>query len=258
MNPSDAAYAGQEIYSRAFLRIYDPVILGFYGNVVWRCPTSRLVEQYRQHVGRSHLDVGPGTGYFLENARLPDDAQITLLDPNPDVLAHAARRLSDRYPSAVQADVLKPLPFTAKRFDSVALNYVLHCLPGPPVRKAAAVQNVAAVMRRAPRRGIGIGSSAASAFTQRLWREATKSASPCGFGWPSRRAASWRSYSAPRGTLPLCQRDGWSRSVGNGSATLSSGRRRGSKILGQPLDKEGVRATLRSLVDLALRGIQAA
>ena len=24
MNPSDAAYAGQEIYSRAFLRIYDP------------------------------------------------------------------------------------------------------------------------------------------------------------------------------------------------------------------------------------------
>jgi hypothetical protein len=34
MDPSDAAYAGQEVYSRAFLRIYDPLILGFYGNVV--------------------------------------------------------------------------------------------------------------------------------------------------------------------------------------------------------------------------------
>jgi SAM-dependent methyltransferase len=148
MDPSDAAYAGQEVYSRAFLRIYDPLILGFYGNVVWRCPTSRLVEQYRQQVGRSHLDVGPGTGYFLEHARLPDDAQITLLDPNPDVLAHAARRLSDRHPSVIQADVLKPLPLTAgERFDSVALNYVLHCLPGPPARKAAAVQNVAAVLK---------------------------------------------------------------------------------------------------------------
>ena len=100
MDSSDAAYAGQEVYSRAFLRIYDPVILGFYGNVVWRCPTSRLVEQYRQHVGHRHLDVGPGTGYFLEErARLPHDAQITLLDPNPYVLAHAARRLSDRHRS---------------------------------------------------------------------------------------------------------------------------------------------------------------
>ena len=148
MDPSDAAYAGQEVYSRAFLRIYDPVILGFYGNVVWRCPTSRLVEQYRQRVGHRHLDVGPGTGYFLEHARLPYDAQITLLDPNPDVLAHAIRRLSHRRPSAIQADVLKPLPLTTgERFDSAALNYVLHCLPGPPVRKAAAVQNLAAVLK---------------------------------------------------------------------------------------------------------------
>jgi ubiquinone/menaquinone biosynthesis C-methylase UbiE len=147
MDPSDAAYAGQEVYSRAFLRIYDTVVLGFYGNLVWRCPTSRLMAQYRQRVGHRHLDVGPGTGYFLERARLQCDAQITLLDPNPDVLAHAARRLSDRHPSAIQADVLKPLPFTSgQRFDSVALNYVLHCLPGP-VQKRAAVQNVAAVLK---------------------------------------------------------------------------------------------------------------
>ena len=124
------------------------MILGFYGNVVWRCPTSRLVGQYRQLVGHRHLDVGPGTGYFLEHARLPNDAQITLLDPNSDVLAHAARRLSHRHPSVIQADVLKPLPLTAgERFDSAALNYVLHCLPGPPTRKIAAVQNVAAVLK---------------------------------------------------------------------------------------------------------------
>ena len=123
------------------------MILGFYGNVVWRCPTSRLVEQYRQHVGHSHLDVGPGTGYFLEHARLPYDAEITLLDPNPDVLAHAARRVSHWHLSAVQADVLEPLPLTAKRFDSAALNYVLHWLPGPAVRKAAALQNVCAATR---------------------------------------------------------------------------------------------------------------
>ena len=167
IDPSDAAYAGQEVYSRAFLRIYDPLILGFYGNVVWRCPTSRLVEQYRQHMGHRHLDVGPGTGYFLAHARLPDDAQITLLDPNPDVLAHAARRLSHWHPSAIQADVLQPLPLTVgERFDSAALNYVLHCLPGPPVRKAAAVRNVAAVLKLG---GVLFGATVLGATGPHTW-----------------------------------------------------------------------------------------
>ena len=31
-------------------------------------------------------------------------------------------------------------------FDSAALSYVLHCLPGPQRRKAAAIRNVAAVL----------------------------------------------------------------------------------------------------------------
>jgi SAM-dependent methyltransferase len=171
VNPSDAAYAGQEIYSRAFLRIYDPVILGFYGNVVWRCPTSRLVEHYWRDVGHRHLDIGPGTGYFLEHARLPYDARITLLDPNPDVLAHAARRLIRRHPSAIQADVLKPLPVApGEFFDSAALNYVLHCLPGPPVRKAAAVQNVAAVLKPG---GVLFGATVLGATAPHTWLSRT-------------------------------------------------------------------------------------
>jgi ubiquinone/menaquinone biosynthesis C-methylase UbiE len=143
------------------------VILGFYGNVVWRCPTWRLVEQYRQHAGRSHLDIGPGTGYFLEHTRLPSDAQITLLDPNPDVLAHAARRLSHRHLSAIQGDVLRPLPFTAgEHFDSAALNYVLHCLPGPPAHKSAAVRNVAAVLKPG---GVVFGATVLGASGPHTW-----------------------------------------------------------------------------------------
>src|SRR5207248_475176 len=101
-----------------------------------------------KHVGQRHLDVGPGTGYLLEHARLRGDTQITLLDPNRDVLAHATRRLARLHPKSLQADVLKSLPMQEnQRFDSAALNYVLHCLPGPPERKAAAVRNVAAVLK---------------------------------------------------------------------------------------------------------------
>jgi ubiquinone/menaquinone biosynthesis C-methylase UbiE len=105
----------QQLYSSAFLQIYGPVILGFYGDLVWRCPTSRLVQQYRQYIGNRHLDVGPGTGYFLEHARLPRDTEITLLDPNPAVLAHAARRLSYLHPSRVESQATAPVTIVSRQ-----------------------------------------------------------------------------------------------------------------------------------------------
>jgi SAM-dependent methyltransferase len=142
---ADPGAAGHAIYTARFLRLYDPVVLGFFGPMVWRCPTGRLVAHYTRHVGRRHLDVGPGTGYFLAHARLPVGARVLLLDPNPHVLAHAAARLAHLRPAALRADVLKPLPL-AGRFDSVALNYVLHCLPGPMGRRAPAIRQLAALL----------------------------------------------------------------------------------------------------------------
>ncbi len=146
MDPKDPAYAGQIHYTPAFLKIYDLLVLTIYGPLVWRCPTGRLAQQYTRHVGRRHMDVGPGTGYFLQHARIPGDTTVLLVDPNRNVLAHASRRLSQFNPSVLQADVLKPLPVSGQRFDSIALNYVLHCLPGPMSRRAAAIRNLAAVL----------------------------------------------------------------------------------------------------------------
>ncbi len=146
MDPTDPAYAGQKHYTPAFLTIYDVLVLTIYGPLVWRCPTGRLVQHYTRHVGRRHMDVGPGTGYFLQHAYFPSDTTILLVDPNRNVLAHASRRLSQFNPSVLQADVLKPLPVAGQRFDSIALNYVLHCLPGPMSRRAAAISNLAAVL----------------------------------------------------------------------------------------------------------------
>ncbi|MEX0790637.1 MAG: class I SAM-dependent methyltransferase [Actinomycetota bacterium] len=145
MKPDDPAYRGQADYTPGFLRIYDPFVLGFMARVVWRWPTPPLVESYRRHLGRRHLDVGPGTGYFLDKAGLPPDAEMTLLDPNPNVLARASHRLARVNPTIVEADVLKPLPVSGP-FDSAALSGVLHCLPGPQSRKAAAVRNIARVL----------------------------------------------------------------------------------------------------------------
>ena len=165
MERDDPAYDGQREYTPLFLKIYDPVILGFFTRVVWRCPTTRLLEEYQRHVRHRHLDVGPGTGYFLERAGLPEHSPVTLLDPNADVLGHASRRLQHLDITTVEADVCKPLPVDGP-FDSAALAGVIHCLPGPLSRKAGAVANVAAVL--APT-GVLFGSSILGTSGSHTW-----------------------------------------------------------------------------------------
>ena len=165
MDRDDPAYEGQREYTPLFLRIYDPLILGFFSPVLWRCPASRLVDGYRRHLGHQHLDVGPGTGYFLERAGMPDGSPVTLLDPNVNVLGHASRRLQRLDITTIEADVLKPLPVDGP-FDSAALNGVLHCLPGPLPSKAAAVANVAAVLTPG---GVLFGASILGTFGRHTW-----------------------------------------------------------------------------------------
>jgi SAM-dependent methyltransferase len=155
MDRDDPAYRGQADYSRLLLRLYDPLVLGPIARYVWRCPVDRLTERYQRHIRDHHLDVGPGTGYFLARSGIPPDAKVTILDPNTNVLGHTAGRLGHLDVTAIEADVCKPLP-VAGPFDSASLNRVIHCLPGPFERKVAAVANVAAVM--APD-GVLFGSS---------------------------------------------------------------------------------------------------
>ena len=104
-----------------------------------------MVERYRRHLSSRHLDVGPGTGYFIEKAGPPAGTEITLLDPNPYVLKHVSRRLASMAPATVEADVMRPLPVDGP-FNSAALSFVLHCLRGPMTNKATAVRNIADVL----------------------------------------------------------------------------------------------------------------
>lgn len=165
MDRDDPAYRGQSDYTRSLLRLYDPLVLGPVARFVWRCPTTRLLEGYRQHIRDLHLDVGPGTGYFIDRSGLPDLSRVTILDPNPTVLDHAARRLRRLDVTAVEADVLQPLPVDGP-YDSAALHLVIHCLPGPLPRKAAAVANVAAVL--APT-GVLFGASVLGTAGPQTW-----------------------------------------------------------------------------------------
>jgi SAM-dependent methyltransferase len=112
---------------------------------VWRVPPEPLLENYRRNIRNGHLDVGPGTGYCIERSGLPAGSRVTLLDPNTNVLRHAAGKLGRFDVTAVEADVLKPFPVDGP-FESAGMNMVIHCLPGPMSRKALAIRNIADVL----------------------------------------------------------------------------------------------------------------
>jgi hypothetical protein len=136
--------AGHAFYTRRTLPIYDPLILGWFSRTAWRCPASRVQEHYDTHLTGAHLDVGVGTGYFLDHARFPvAQPRLAILDPNQDCLDHTARRLARFRPELIRASVLEPIDAQVdvelEPFSSVALNHVLHCLPGDIRTKGDAV-----------------------------------------------------------------------------------------------------------------------
>jgi ubiquinone/menaquinone biosynthesis C-methylase UbiE len=136
---SDPAYAGQAIYTRGFLTIYDTLVYGFNSPVLWRCPKRRFLDLYDEHVSAKHLDIGVGTGRLLDECRFPVPApQITLMDLNRNSLASAARRLARYAPHTHQANVLEPWDLPAQSFDSVGMSHLLHCLPGAIPQKTVA------------------------------------------------------------------------------------------------------------------------
>jgi hypothetical protein len=132
--------AGQRVYTPLTLRVYDVFVLGFSNRLIWRCPSSKLLERYERHVGARHLDVGVGTGWFLDRCRWPvEKPQITLLDLNENSLSTASNRIRRYAAATVQANVLDPVDLGDARFDSIGANFLFHCLPGRLEEKAAAV-----------------------------------------------------------------------------------------------------------------------
>jgi hypothetical protein len=144
---ADQVQAGQAVYSPRMLSMYDILVLGISNRFIWKCPTPRLVDHYNRHVSGNHLDVGVGTGYFLDRCRFPSaEPRIALMDLNPNSLQFAAARNSRYRPETHRQNILEPIPWDAPRFDSVGMNYLLHCLPGTMASKAVVFDHLKALM----------------------------------------------------------------------------------------------------------------
>ena len=135
--------AGQKIYNPWTLKLYNFVVLWFSNNWAWRCPRQRQLQHYQQYISNNHLDVGVGTGYYLDRVTFKTTPNLSLMDLNPDCLQYC-QDLLDRYkPSIYQHDIFQPLDNINNTFDSIGLNYVLHCVPGTMEHKKTIIENLA-------------------------------------------------------------------------------------------------------------------
>jgi len=141
------ASKGAAVYTPAALAVYDLFVLGFSNSFVWNCPSRLMLDLYDRHVSSKHLDIGVGTGYFMDRCRFPASPTIALLDLNPNSLAKAAARLRRYAPTCHVGNVLEPVDIGSAGFGSIALNYLLHCLPGDLKSKSIVFQNMKPLLK---------------------------------------------------------------------------------------------------------------
>lgn len=159
--------AGQAVYTKSLLAYYDLLVLGFSNRLVWRCPSTHLLALYNRHVTSNHLDVGVGTGFFLDRCRFPTDRpRLALMDLNTTCLDAASRRLARYRPEVYRANVLDPIHIDASPFDSIGLNYLLHCLPGTIRTKSAVFRHLKTLLNPG---GTMFGSTLLHGGVHRNW-----------------------------------------------------------------------------------------
>lgn len=142
----DQVEAGQAVYTKRVLALYDFFVLGFSNRFIWKCPSRHIQMHYERHITTNHLDVGVGTGYFLDRCRFQSTPRLAFVDLNPNSLAFAAKRLARYEPETYLRNVLEPIDIGERRFDSVAINYLLHCIPGTIESKSTAFDHLKVLM----------------------------------------------------------------------------------------------------------------
>jgi hypothetical protein len=86
--PVEQLEPGQAAFNDLTLKYYD-WLLELTCNRIWRCSIERTLQLYQRYLASNHLEVGVGTGYFLDRSSFPvPEPRLALLDLNPHCLKH--------------------------------------------------------------------------------------------------------------------------------------------------------------------------
>lgn len=140
--------SNRPIYTKNVLLSYDLLVLKLSNPYIWRCPTQIIGQWFTERVSINHLDVGVGTGYYLKNHLPSTTKRLALVDTSPESLIKASQAVEHLplTPELYRQSVLEPLSLPDDKFDSVSLNYLLHCLPGTMAEKSCALVHLKEVM----------------------------------------------------------------------------------------------------------------
>ena len=147
---NDPVFQGYKLYGNKNLKKYDSLVLGFTGKLISNSDAKKLISSlYRKNLSSNHLDIGPGSGYFLDNTPFPtDNPKLVLSDIHPDCLSYCAKRLTRYNPLFFQTNILSPFQVNTT-FDSISMNWVLHCIPGQLNQKLNVVcRNIVPILNR--------------------------------------------------------------------------------------------------------------
>lgn len=140
---------GSQVYTPLSLKAYDWWVLNISNSYAWRCDTeSVLLKHFQRFSGEHHMDIGVGTGYYLTRSRIKP-RNITLVDLNLNSLNAARARIASQFETqCLQHDILLPLPDEMNNaYDSVSMFYLLHCIPGNMMSKAAVITHAAKALK---------------------------------------------------------------------------------------------------------------
>ncbi len=159
--------AGQAVYTPGLLGIYNLFILRFMVPYIWRCPVGNVIKMYNENITSNHLEIGVGSGYFLENCKFPsDNPRLALMDLNPNSLEFTAGRVSRYKPEVYRANILEPIETDMEKFDSLAINAVIHCLPGTMSTKLIVFDHIKSLLNPG---GVVFGSTILNIGVKQNW-----------------------------------------------------------------------------------------
>ena len=139
----DEVKKGQAVYSKLLLKIYDFYVVVISNSYFWKCPRRHLLQLFQDNITSNHLDVGVGTGYFLKNSNFPNKTRLVLMDLNQNSLDTAAENTKHLHPKIINHNVFDRLSSPIENFDSISMNYLLHCMPGTMEQKGIVFKNLA-------------------------------------------------------------------------------------------------------------------
>ena len=132
---------GEAAYTTNLLESYDAMVWRHNSVYHWRMNQEEAQGIYDDCLleSKSHCEIAVGTGLFLDGLDFSKCAQlsgVTLVDLQPDALQACQSRLQENphfvniQIDQVHANILEDPPSNLQTsFDSVAANFLVHCLP---------------------------------------------------------------------------------------------------------------------------------